>query len=170
MKIQRLPRQTHGTREYAHAVASGSVNTDAPNLGLEILKVVERQLAPYGFEIVVFDNGPDALIWRFIGKHVERRRLHAPQPPVSVEVTSHEVAVLAGTILRMEDDEMRAAMSSSEFIKSIRSIAASALTQREKEIVNVEQEHRIEEGTGELGTPLGTVTDGSSTRMGRYRG
>lgn len=132
-------------------MATASVNTDAPYLGMELLKAVDIQLQNFGLEVVIFDNGPDALIWKF-EPIVYDEEDESNEPPVEYdpdlddselveiikplvremrsEETSVSVGAKAAAVLRMDNDAIRAAITSDEFINSIRSIAASALTQR----------------------------------------
>ena len=135
MKIIEVPQRTHGARELVNDVASGSVNTDAPNFGLEILRVIDRQLEPFGLEVEVFYNGPDALIWKLVSRLVVGTARTFVVEPNAGEQTSFDVATLAGRILSMSEAQMlNEIRTSKDFVKSLRSVAASALTQRVKEV------------------------------------
>lgn len=134
MQILKFPKQNYKTREAVNNMAEASVNTDAPELGLEVLRTVDRQLEAYNMEIVIFDNGEDTLIWKLRPRDETRpMRVPVPKPAVSTRTTSDRVSSLAAAFLGMSDDKVRQEIiDSNEFISSLRSIAASALAQDEE--------------------------------------
>lgn len=148
MKILNFPRKSHQEREKVNRMATGSVNMPGKvdNIQwrywwdkLAILRKVDEQLAPLSLEVVVLENGPDALIWKIEPASLERaeglpKDGFVEQPPLPLfkheEQTSNKVAALAAALLNMDDEDIIEGVNTSPtFIKNIRSIAGSALTQ-----------------------------------------